>query len=135
DAMLHAYEATARAGVPRFVFASSNHVMGGYKDGPPAPITTDLPPRPGTAYVSGGVPRRSDTYAATKLLGERVGRMYATVRGMTVIAVRLGWVWRGDNTPAGLPADREQWFREMWLSDRDYCRLMECCLAADVSGF
>jgi NAD+ dependent glucose-6-phosphate dehydrogenase len=130
DAMIHAYEAAAQGGVKRFVFASSNHVMGGYKDVPGVTITTELPPRPGTRYVSGGVPKDSTPYGAAKLFGERLGKTYAEVRGLSVIAVRIGWVWRGDNTPAGLPPDREDWFRMMWLSDRDFCTLMECCLAA-----
>ena len=27
--------------------------------------------------------------------------------------------------------DREDWFRMMWLSDHDFCHLMECCITAD----
>ena len=45
-------EASAKASVSRFVFASSNHVMGGYKDTPVAlsdgGLSTDLPPLVGT---------------------------------------------------------------------------------------
>ena len=55
DAMIHAYEAAAQGGAKRFVFASSNHVMGGYKETPEVVITPDLPPLPGTRYVSGGI--------------------------------------------------------------------------------
>lgn len=47
--------------------------------------------------------------------------------------MRIGWVWRGHNTPAGLPADRGSWFRQMWLSDRDYLHLMECSLSVGLS--
>jgi uronate dehydrogenase len=131
DATIHTYEAAARCGVRRFVFASSNHVMGGYKDDA-GPITTDLPPRPGTRYTVGGEPRDSTAYAAAKLFGERLGRCYAESRGLSVVAVRIGWVWRGDNRPSDLPPDREAWFRQMWLSNRDYCRLMERCIVAEV---
>jgi len=129
DAMLHVYEAAARAGARRLIFASSNHVMGGYQDGD-APIIEDMPPRPGARYVSAGAERFSGAYGATKLFGERVGKQYAAERGLEVIAVRIGWVWRGINTPEELPADRGQWFRQMWLSDRDFLQLMECCLTA-----
>src|SRR5262245_37329869 len=60
DAVVYAYEAAARGGVRRFVFASSNHVMGGYQDDPePARLTADTPPRPGTRYVTDGQPRDS----------------------------------------------------------------------------
>lgn len=47
DAVLNVFEAAARAGAQRLVFASSNHVMGGYQDGESIPITTSLPPKPG----------------------------------------------------------------------------------------
>ncbi len=52
---------------------------------------------------------------------------------MSVVAVRIGWVWRGANRPQDLPPDREEWFRRMWLSNRDYCQLMERCISADLS--
>lgn len=134
DAMIHTFEAAARGGVRRFVFASSNHVMGGYKqDEGNDPITEEMPPRPGTRYTSGGVQRDSTPYAAAKLFGERLGACYARSHDIQVIAVRIGWVWRGDNTPKDLPSDREAWFQQMWLSNRDYCTLMECCLNADVA--
>jgi uronate dehydrogenase len=132
DAMLNVYEAAAVHGVRRVVFASSNHVMGGYQDGPPVPITENLPPKPGLRYVADGAERFSGAYAATKLLGERVGRHYAVTRGLEVIAVRIGWVWRGVNELGELPADRGEWFRHMWLSDRDFLHLMECCLVASL---
>lgn len=132
DAMLNVYEAAAANGVRRFVFASSNHVMGGYQNGPPVPITEILPPKPGLSYTADGAERYSGAYAATKLLGERVGRRYAAMHGMEVIAVRIGWVWRGLNQPGELPEERGEWFRRMWLSDRDFLHLMECCLGAPL---
>lgn len=132
DAMLNVFEASALAGVRRIVFASSNHVMGGYQDGPPVTITEHLPPKPGLRYHADGAERFSGAYAATKLLGERVGNHYATVRGLEVIAVRIGWVWRGINEPHELPSERGVWFRNMWLSDRDYLHLMDCCLMASI---
>src|SRR5919201_4365066 len=55
DVTIHVYQAAVRAGVRRVVYASSNHIMGGYKDDPtPARLTTDLPPRPGARYAAGG---------------------------------------------------------------------------------
>jgi len=130
DAMLNVFEAAAQSGAKRVVFASSNHVMGGYQDEPGTPITTQLPPRPGLRFTAEGAPRESSAYGATKLFGERVGRHYAAARGLEVIAVRIGWVWRGNNVPSELPAERGEWFRKMWLSDRDFLHLMDCCLSA-----
>lgn len=132
DAMLNIYEAAAVAGVRRVIFASSNHVMGGYQDGPPIPITEHLPPKPGLRYFADGAERFSGAYAATKLFGERVGRQYALTHGLEVVAVRIGWVWRALNTPGHLPVERGEWFRQMWLSDRDFLHLMDCCLSSPL---
>lgn len=133
DAVASAYEAAAQAGVRRFVFASSNHVMGGYQHRADAPITEEMPALCGTHYEHEGEARDSTPYAAAKLFGERLGRTYAATRGMEVVAVRIGWVWRGDNRPEDLPAERGSWFRQMWLSNGDFCRLMEGCLTAELT--
>jgi NAD+ dependent glucose-6-phosphate dehydrogenase len=134
DAAVNVFEAAARGSVKRVVYASSNHVMGGYKDDPePALLTTDLPPRPGCRYVVEGQARDSTAYGATKLFGERLGQGYARSHGLSVIAVRIGWVRPGDNRPLDIPAEREAWFRLMWLSNRDYCQLMERCLVSELA--
>jgi nucleoside-diphosphate-sugar epimerase len=107
DAMLNVYEVAARSGLVRFNFASSNHVMGGHQEGPPTPITESLPPKPGLRYFADGEERFSGACAATKLFGERVGKRCAeSSRSIEVVAVRLGWVWRGNNVPAELPRER-----------------------------
>jgi len=132
DALLNVLYASVRAGVRRVIVASSNHVMGGYQnDYRPGQLTTDLSPRPGARYFAHGGPRDSAAYGATKLLAERVGRWYAERFALSVIAVRIGWVRPGENRLVDLPTDRGDWFRQMWLSNRDFCQLMECCLEAD----
>src|SRR5687767_5595125 len=57
DALIHVYEAAAQAGVKRFIFASSNHVLGGYQDEPDVRLVPEIPPRPGLRYVVDGKPR------------------------------------------------------------------------------
>ena len=77
DMTLNLLGAAGKAGVSRFVFISSNHVMGGYKDAmpviPPGDLTEALPPRPGarTRDAEGHVNDRP-AYAAHKLMGERL---------------------------------------------------------------
>ncbi|MEX2561316.1 MAG: NAD(P)-dependent oxidoreductase [Pirellulales bacterium] len=133
DALIHVYQAAARGGVKRVVFASSNHVLGGYQDDVGVLLSSDTPPRPGLKYMADGVPRFSGAYAAAKLFGERLGRCYAQSHGIEAIAVRVGWVWRGGpNEPRNLPGERGEWFRLMWLSDRDFLHLMDRCLAAKL---
>ncbi len=131
DAVLNVLHASVRAGVRRVIIASSNHVMGGYQyDCIPGELTTDLPPRPGTRYVVNDQTRDSSAYGTTKLFAERVARWYAEEFGLSVLAVRIGWVRPGENRREDLPADRGEWFRQMWLSNRDFCHLMKCCLEA-----
>lgn len=132
DALIFTFQACVAAKVQRLVYASSNHVMGGYKDDVTVtPITPETPPRPGTRYTADGHARDSTPYASCKLFGERLAKCYSDVHGLSVIAVRIGWTLRGENHPQDIPADREPWFRQMWLSNRDFCRLMECCITAD----
>jgi NAD+ dependent glucose-6-phosphate dehydrogenase len=131
DATIHVFEAAAACGVRRVIFASSNHVMGGYKDDPSVErLAPQTPPRPGARYEVQGEQRDSTPYAAAKLFGERLGKCYADTHGLSVIAVRIGWVRQGENLAADVPAERGPWFRLMWLSNRDFCQLMERCLEA-----
>ena len=132
DATIHVFEAAAKAGVQRVIFASSNHVMGGYKDDPGAVrLAPDTPPRPGARYQVAGEQRDSTPYASAKLFGERLGKCYADTRGLSVIAIRIGWVRPGENLARDVPLERGPWFRLMWLSNRDFCQLMERCIEAE----
>jgi hypothetical protein len=83
--------------------------------------------------VVDGEARNSTPYASTKLFGERLGKCYSESAGLSVIAVRIGWVRPGDNRAEDVPLSRGSWFRQMWLSNRDFCQLMEKCLLADSS--
>ncbi len=83
DGLANVFHASAFGGVERVIFASSNHVMGRYRDIGDMPITVDLPPRP------------DGPYGGTKLVGERLGRSLASAFDLTFIAIRIGWVQRG----------------------------------------
>lgn len=134
DATVNVYNAAIKNGVRRVIFASSNHVMGGYREvTEPWRISTDLPPLPGTrmTHRNGFV---SVPYAAAKLMGERLGKCSSDSYGLSVICVRIGTVRPGENEPAQMFERYEDaWWREMWLSNRDYGQLMRCCIEADPS--
>ena len=156
DMTLNAAEALARGaaarGGVRFVFASSNHVMGGYKDEEPrlAPgtLTTALPPLPGTRTAPGDVTR---AYAAAKLMGERfLAAKAAATPGFTAVSLRIGWCQPGANHPStmsasGIPGDvvpdtpeaarSLAWFRSMWLSDRDFVGAVSAALTAEAADW
>ena len=93
DVLANVLNAAALAGVERVVFASSNHVMGGYRDLDEEPITIDREPLP------------DGPYGAAKLFGERLGRSLSRAFDLTFIALRIGWVQEGANRADSLPDD------------------------------
>jgi nucleoside-diphosphate-sugar epimerase len=158
DMILTLLAAVSRAGLQRIVFASSNHVMGQYKDAPladaltPGALTTSLPPGPGTRWFNGREMLQGFAYAASKLMGERACLAEARRSNgrLTSACVRIGWCQPGENRPetintsglpgeetnAGLDTERDlRWFRNMWLSNRDFAAVMERALLADAQAW
>jgi len=111
----HLYEAVLDAGVPRVVFASSNHTVG---------FTPR--PRPGEPLVPVTAPRRPDTfYGLSKCFGEDLAQLYADRHGITTVSVRIG---------ACYPKPRTVRMLSLWLSPADGARLFHAALTADVTG-
>lgn len=147
-------QAAGQLSVRRFVFASSNHVMGAYKDLLPAPgpgeLTAALPPRPGT-MTRASTSERPVAYGASKSFGERlVAATAAASTQLTAVCLRIGWCQPGENHPSTLnaggmphasvaPTDDSMrdlaWFRGMWLSTPDFLHLMERAVRADAGGW
>ena len=99
------FEAARRHGVPRIVYASSNHATGF------TPVAPDLP---------GDAPARPDTlYGVSKVFGEALGRYYADRYGMRVACLRIG-------TFAPAPPDTRA--LSTWLAPDDCGRLVDACL-------
>jgi nucleoside-diphosphate-sugar epimerase len=158
DMTLHVAQAAADSPtVDRFVFATSNHVMGRYKDPPlagsvgPGELRPGSDPAVGTVWHTGERWMDSTPYATAKFAGERVCRALAERTGgkTTFVAIRIGWCQPGENRTDTLsasgsptlrlgvlppeldPADfarSERWFSEMWLSNRDFVHLFERAL-------
>ena len=133
DALNTVFLAAMLARVPRLIFASSNHAMGGYKDDEDRPgqwLTTNIEPKPGTRFESpSGVFHDSIAYGSMKFIGERLGLTYAAIVQGVYIAIRVGWVNRiGENRPEDLPPDAPNWFKRMWLSTPDLCQLIQLAI-------
>ncbi|SIO24943.1 NAD-dependent epimerase/dehydratase family protein [Paraburkholderia phenazinium] len=95
------FEAAHRAGVRRFLFASSNHAVGFYKR---------------THTINHEVALRPDSrYGVSKAFGELLGRLYADKYGMDVLCLRIGNV----NVR---PLDERR--LALWLSPRDMAQLV-----------
>lgn len=162
DMTLNVAGAAVAAGVERFVFASSNHVMGRYKDAPlresigAGELTTDLDHAVGTVWTAGDVPMDSTIYAVAKSSGERACRALAHQSGgrTEFVCTRIGWCQPGENlastlSGAGTPTqdsssaghdDREtartdRWFKSMWLSNRDFLQIHSGTLFASSEAW
>lgn len=126
-ATANVFDAAHEAGVRRVVFASSMHVMGMYEsDEPYSSIVRGkydgLNPA-SISLVTGDMPTRPDgRYAATKLLGESLGRYYSEAEGMEFVTVRLGTIGRDDR-----PGDDPRSFVS-WFSHQDVAGFFKACV-------
>jgi len=151
----HLAHVAMEAGVRRFAYASSNHVMGRYRTRGlgPGELTPALEPGPGTQWMFKGELLDATPYAASHLAREWLLRNLAVESGgsFEVVIARVGWNQPGENLPATLsgagmpgeapPADdpeadlNEHWFRTMWLSNRDLVQLFERAIQAESSAW
>lgn len=94
------FEAARRNGVPRFLFATSNHAVGFYRR---------------DETIDHRVAVRPDgRYGVSKVFGEALGRLYADKYGLEVFCMRIGNV-------APAPADARR--LSIWISPRDFAQL------------
>lgn len=105
------YEAARRAGVPKIVFASTNHTMGMYDRDQQWPVYSDQPYRPDSLY------------GVSKAFGETLGRYYSDQYGLSVICLKIGWF---------LPEPHDDIARWMWLSPRDGAQVTWRAIESDL---
>ena len=137
----------------RYIFATSNHVMGQYKgDGmTPGSLGPDLNPGVGTLWHSGDKQIDSTRYAAAKWAGERLCNFLGkrAANSTSFVSIRIGWCQPGANERSTLSAsgtptlkqdlaaanDTELWFKQMWLSNRDFCHLFQRAIEAECNNW
>jgi uronate dehydrogenase len=105
------YEAARHQGMPRIVFASSNHVVGYYRRD--EHIDAVVPPKPDSLY------------GVSKVFGEAVASMYFSKFGQETLSVRIGSCFEKPANPRMLAT---------WLSSRDFVSLCERAFAAPRLG-
>ena len=104
----NAYEAARRAGVRRFVYASSNHATGWYE-------------LVGERCDAESTVRPDGLYGAAKVWGEAVGRLYSDRWGMEVVCLRIGSYEYRQKPPQFSMGPR---VLSTWLSEGDLIRLI-----------
>ncbi len=107
-------EAARDAGVGRLVLASSGQVVMGHRRRWPLGPETPFSPR--------------NWYAATKVLAEVAGQVYAYVHGLSVVVARLGWCPRDAAHAAQLAS--HEFGPDVYLSPRDAARFFAAVVEA-----
>ncbi|AOB29777.1 NAD-dependent dehydratase [Bordetella sp. H567] len=95
------YEAARRHGIKRVVFASSNHVIGFYRQG--QVIDADVPVRP------------DGYYGISKAFGENLSRFYFDRYGIETVCLRIG---------SSFPEAKDRRMLVTWLSYDDLTHLI-----------
>jgi uronate dehydrogenase len=105
------YEAARRHGVKRVVFASSNHVIGFYRQ---------------SERIDPAAPMRPDgLYGVSKCFGENLSRFYFDRYGIETVCLRIG---------SSFPAPRDRRMLSTYLSYDDLTELVRCALFAPGVG-
>jgi uronate dehydrogenase len=109
--IFHLYEGARRHGVKRVVFASSNHVIGFYKQ---------------SEHIDAGAARRPDGYyGLSKSFGEDVAQFYFDRYGIETVSIRIG---------SSFPEPANRRMMSTWLSYRDLTNLVEKSLFTPEVG-
>jgi uronate dehydrogenase len=109
--VFHVYEAARRNGVKRVVFASSNHVIGFYKQ---------------DQHLDANSLRRPDGYyGLSKSYGEDMASFYFDRYGIETVSIRIG---------SSFPEPANRRMMSTWLSYDDLTHLLERCLYAPNVG-
>ena len=109
--IFHLYEAARRHGVKRVVFASSNHVIGFYKQ---------------SERIDAHAARRPDGYyGLSKSFGEDVAQFYFDRYGIETVSIRIG---------SSFPEPANRRMMSTWLSYRDLTTLIEKSLFTPSVG-
>ncbi|WP_217176819.1 NAD(P)-dependent oxidoreductase [Streptomyces sp. AC495_CC817] len=109
------FEAARAEGVPRIVFASSNHAVG-------------FTPRPrdGDPLIPIDTPHRPDTfYGLSKSFGEDLAQLYWDKHGLETVSVRIG---------SCFPEPTSVRMLSLWMSPADGARLFHAALTAEHVG-
>ncbi len=118
----HVLDAAVENDIDRVVLASSNHAVGRYNA---ADEGTETVAGDDTEKVDGDAPTWPDSfYGVSKAACEDLGKFYASVHGIEVVNLRIGWFMSEEDLRESVEdaeADTIRFARATWLSPHD-CR-------------
>ena len=111
------FDACARFGVRKLAVASSLRAAGRWDGDAPVPVTAAAP---------------GDFYALSKLWAEEMAALYSRRQGLSVVAVRIGWLPR--NAGDAERIRKNGGGRNIYLSHDDAGRFFVACVDALLGG-
>jgi nucleoside-diphosphate-sugar epimerase len=135
------FEAARISGVELVVFASSNHVIGGYElEGSQSLYRMD----DARVYDEHSDLKPDSLYGVSKVFGEALGRFYSDRHGVRVVCLRIGSVVKEDDPAIASRSGSGGWlgltpdqlllrYQATWLSQRDCAELFACALESQVT--
>ena len=129
EAIYRVCEECRRAGVQRLVFASTNHTQHGNTIDT-TPETLD--PAKKIRMKLSDPPNPDSLYAASKLFGENLGRLYSREHGLEFVGLRIGWIVEADDPTIMVGTPAEDYLRAMFLSHRDCIEAHRRALEAEA---
>lgn len=110
------FDAAAKSkSLKRVIYASSIHASDAYPSNVQVKVSD--------------IPRPNDLYGVSKVYIEALASYFAFEQGVESIGLRIGDYKEDDSE---LDQDTEFSGLAMYLSNRDMCHLMDCCLAAEL---
>ncbi len=123
------FEAAARAGVRRVVFASSGATVAGWEKEEPykALVTGDYDKVPDDMLlINEDMPTRpANLYASTKVWGEALARHYADNHNLEIVCLRIGFANKED-----MPLNARQF--SVWNSQRDVTQAFRLAINCEL---
>lgn len=126
------YECARKYRIKKIIFASSNHVTGGYEI---APLNSSNNHYPKVISIKDPI-RPTSNYALSKAFGEAIARQYFELYGIETICLRIGRVSAIDH-PTYVEGPMKPWLNpqrlaRIWLSHKDLTQLVKKSILSDV---
>ena len=132
SATYNVFNEAVRSGVPKIVFATTNHTQHGHTMGP---VPESLDP---SFYEQQRLlkltdpPHPDSLYAVSKLFGENLGRYMVTTENIQFVGLRIGWLVPEDDASVKKGTISEDYLRAMFLSKKDCIQAFTRAIEVDA---
>lgn len=132
DATENVLDEALASGVQKVIFASSCHAQHGASMGAAVNALDPAFLATGRVLRTTDPPHPDSLYGVSKVVGEQLGRYYATCHGIQFVGLRIGWVFIEDDPTIQRGHISETFARAVYLSHRDCLALFRCAIQVDA---